>query len=169
MKVLDFAIEVERSGRDFYKKLAESTDRVGLRKIFGMMVKDEQKLLERFRSLKADGIKGSAGNSATLDRAGNLFNALDPGEVLARLQNDLDAYRFILEIEQSLFTLYEEAAERESDRGVRDLLLRIAEAEHREHESIRKVYEFTNAPNEFLAWGEFSNLEEYHNFGRDEG
>jgi hypothetical protein len=49
------------------------------------------------------------------------------------------------------------------------LLRRIATEERRELESLRQLFDFVNAPNEFLAWGEFSNLNEFHNFGRGEG
>lgn len=29
------------------------------------------------------------------------------------------------------------------------------------------VFDFANAPSEYLAWGEFCNLEEFRQFGRD--
>jgi hypothetical protein len=39
----------------------------------------------------------------------------------------------------------------------------------RELESLCKLYDFVAASDEYLARGEFSNLNEFHNFGRDEG
>ncbi|HXV21623.1 MAG TPA: hypothetical protein VD811_11625 [Desulfuromonadales bacterium] len=53
--------------------------------------------------------------------------------------------------------------------STRALFRRIASEERRELESLRKLYDFVDAPNEYLARGEFSNLNEFHNFGRDEG
>lgn len=169
MNVFDFAMDIERSGKRFYEDLAKSTDRAGLRSIFIMMAKDEQVLHDKFQAMKASLQTTAMEDSTALDRARNIFVELDVQKALERIDSDLDAYKFILEVEEKLFRLYEDAAGRETGSEVRDLLLKIAEEEHREHESIRRIYDFVNAPNEYLAWGEFSNLDEYHQFGRDEG
>ena len=47
------------------------------------------------------------------------------------------------------------------------VLLRIAEEEHEHFNILENVFNFVNAPNQYLAWGEFSNLDEFRNFGRD--
>ena len=47
------------------------------------------------------------------------------------------------------------------------LLLQIAEEEHKHFTILENVYNFVNAPNEQLEWGEFSNLGEFRQYGRD--
>jgi hypothetical protein len=32
---------------------------------------------------------------------------------------------------------------------------------------VQNIYDFVNAPTQYLAWGEFSNLDEFRQFGRD--
>lgn len=46
------------------------------------------------------------------------------------------------------------------------MLLRIAAMERHELNDLEQLFDFVNAPNESLEWGEFSNLDEFHNFGR---
>ena len=43
----------------------------------------------------------------------------------------------------------------------------LAAFERHELNEIEKLYDFANAPNCSLEWGEFSNLDEFHAFGRD--
>ena len=87
----------------------------------------------------------------------------------SKFNDDLEAYHYVMRVEAAICRLYEDAARREPNPEVQGLLRRIATEERRELESLRRLYDFVNAPNEFLAWGEFSNLNEFHNFGRDEG
>jgi len=168
MNVFDYAMSIERSGRKFYRSVADRTAVPGVRTIFNMMASDEEELLERFRSMKAAQSMTLA-DSRALERAGNIFaDKLNEREAL-QIDNDLDAYHYVMRIEREICRIYEEAFEREANPEVKGLLRRIASEERRELESLRKLYEFVNAPNEYLAWGEFSNLGEFHNFGRDEG
>jgi len=168
MNVFDYAMEIERSGRKFYRSVADKTAVPGVRTIFAMMASDEEELLERFRAMKA-AQAATLADSRPLEHAGNIFaDTLNEQEAL-QIDNDLDAYHYVMQVEREICRLYEETAEREPNPDVKSLLRRIAVEERRELESLRQLYDFVNAPNEYLAWGEFSNLGEFHNFGRDEG
>jgi len=168
MNVFDYAMETERSGRKFYRTVAEKTAVPGVRTIFTMMASDEEELLERFRAMKAAQTM-TLTDSLALEHAGNIFeDKLNELEAL-QIDNDLDAYYYVMQVEREICRLYEDAAGREPNPEVAKLLRRIAAEERRELESLRQVYDFVNAPNEYLAWGEFSNVGEFHNFGRDEG
>lgn len=168
MNVFDFAMNIERSGSRFYRHLAEKAEQRGLKTIFTMMAKDEEELLERLQAMKASVQTTTREDSMALEEAPNIFkDVLDEQEALS-VPDDLEAYNYVMKVEEGLCQLYENAAEKENNEQVKNLLLKIAAQEHRELENLQKVYDFVNAPNEFLAWGEFSNLDEFHNFGRDE-
>lgn len=169
MNVFDFAMEVERTGRTYYRNLARKAAAPGVRAIFSMMADDEQELLERFRAMKASTQSTTLEDSRVVESLGNDFaKVFAEGEALA-ISSDLEAYNYVMKVERDICRLYEGAAARESKPEVKTLLLKIAAEERRELDSLRKVYDFVNAPNEYLAWGEFSNLNEFHNFGREEG
>jgi hypothetical protein len=46
------------------------------------------------------------------------------------------------------------------------LLAQVARDEEQHIAELENLYDFANAPNHYLAWGEFSNLGEFNNFGR---
>jgi rubrerythrin len=167
MNVFDFAMEVERSGSNFYRNLARRAASPGVRTIFSMMAKDEEQMLGRLQAMRAATQTTTLEDSRALEYVDNIFrHGLDEGEAL-RIDDDLGAYHYVIKVEEAICRLYEEAAGREPDPEVRGLLRRVADEEHRELDSLQRVYDFVNAPNEYLAWGEFSNPDEFRNFGRD--
>lgn len=168
MKVFDFAIKMELDGRELYGKLARETGHAGLKNIFSQLAADEQKHYEIFMALRDRTSTEAMKDTAVLEEAKNLFgDLLKRQEPLGRVEGDVEAYRRAMKLEADSFRLYEEAAERETDAGVRELLLRVAREEHKHYEILRNLHDFANAPNEYLAWREFSNLDEFRQFGRE--
>ena len=165
MNIFDFAIKMEQDGKAYYDKLAKDATLPGLRTIFAGLAEDEQKHYDIFVALR-DGRKNVAmADSTVLEFSKNVFAALptDSGEAV---KDDLDSYRHAMDLEAESFRLYENAAKEEQEEGTKRLLLKIAAEEHRHFEILENIYSFANAPNQFLAWGEFSNLGQFHNFGR---
>ena len=168
MNVFDFAVKMELDGRRFYEKLAKGTDSVGLRNIFLQLADDEKKHHEIFVALKNQARPPAMEDSSALEQAKNVFE-----DLLARKQDlgpgkgDLEAYHHAMGLEAQSFRLYEGAAEKEKDPGLKELLLRIAGEEHKHFDILQNIHDFVNAPSQYLAWGEFSNLAEFHQFGRD--
>jgi len=72
-----------------------------------------------------------------------------------------------MQLEADSFRFYEQAAEKENDPEVKALLLKIAGEEHQHFNILENLYNFVNAPNQHLEWGEFSNLGELRQYGRD--
>lgn len=167
MNVFDFAIKMELDGKSFYEKLARESRHDGLRGIFRRLAADEQKHHDIFLALKKENRPQTMQGSTALEGAKSVF-----ADLLARKENlgpagDLEGYRHAMKMEEDSFRLYEDAAKKERDPGVRDLLLLIAAEEHRHFNILQNIYDFANAPNQYLAWGEFSNLKEFSQFGRD--
>jgi len=168
MNIFDFAIKMELDGRRFYEKLARDTELAGLRNIFLQLAADERKHHSIFLALKNEARPPAMENTPALDQAKNVFeDLLARKETLGTVKGDLEAYRHAMKLEVDSFRLYEGAAEKEKDKDIREILLRIAAEEHKHFEIVQNIYDFVNAPNQYLAWGEFSNLEEFHQFGRD--
>jgi len=92
---------------------------------------------------------------------------ISSGVAVSSAGSDLEAYQEGMDIERKSYQLYKKAAEQEKDDAVRKVLLQIADEEKKHYEILQNIYCFVNAPNQFLAWGEFSNLGEFHNFGRN--
>ncbi len=169
MNVLDFAMDVERSGIHFYRQMASRTGQDGPRTIFQMVAEDEQKILDRLKEMKRELGPIGREDSGVLDRLSNPFRSPALAKDALALKTDIEAYAYVIGLEEGLCRLFEQASEHETDPAVRDLLKQVALEERRELESLSTIRDFVGAPAEFLAWGEFSNQGEFHNFGRDEG
>ena len=168
MNVFDFAMEMEDNGYEYYTNLAETSSLPGLKSIFSDLAEDERKHFTLFRSLKEGSHADSVVNSKALDKAQNIFKKLpDEATTVSNVKETLEAYQHAMKLEADSFRFYEQAAEKEKDPVVKKLLLQIAEEEHKHFTILENLYNFVNAPNEHLAWAEFSNLGEFRQYGRD--
>jgi rubrerythrin len=160
MNVFDFAMQMEMDGKAHYEKLAAGTPIVGLRTIFGRLAADEQKHYDTIQAMKAGG-SGAMADSTVLDEAKNVFQELmSEKTLLGSLKKDLDGYRHAMKIEADSVSLYEDLAKNENSPETVLLLLKIANEEKKHYNIMENLYDFVLAPQNFLAWGEFSNLRE---------
>ena len=170
MKILDFAIAVEQAEHDLYQRLSSCSDKLGIQAIFKMMVSDERKLLKKLRKMKEDPdnyeleISVSQAEKKIIKRT----NAASC-DLLERFEvrDDLSSYNYILRTEQLLLNLYINMKQREDDQDARELLDMIIAEKQEEVDRIHMLYDFVNAPNQFMESGEFSNLKDFGNFGRE--
>jgi len=167
MNVFEFAMKMEVDGKAYYEQMAAATSQPGLRSIFTQLAEDEQKHFETFVALN-DGRSAKMAATSILDGIENVFSRLtEDASALGKELKDLDAYQHAMKLESDSFRFYEEIAEKEQDSKIKELLLQIAGEEHKHFNLIANLFNFINAPNEYLAWREFSNLDEFHQFGRD--
>jgi rubrerythrin len=168
MNVLDFAIEMENDGFEYYNELANTSTLPGLKTIFTSLAADELKHAEVFKALNAGETFGRMPASETLETSKNLFKQLPGGtQELNSIADSLKAYQHAMKLEANSFRFYEEVAAKETNPEVKDLILQIAKEEHTHFNILENVYNFVNAPNQSLEWGEFSNLSEFRQFGRE--
>jgi hypothetical protein len=168
MNIFDFAMKMEEDGKAYYEKLASQTSLPGLRTIFTRLAEDEQKHYEIFQGLKTSGTVPAMQDTTIIAEAKNVFEELPKGEeTLKGLKGDLAAYQHAMKIESNSFQFYKKAAGEENNPVTQKLLARIADEEHKHFNVLENIFNFVNAPNQSLAWGEFSNLDEFGQFGRD--
>ncbi len=162
MNIFDFAMKMEQDGKAYYEKLARQTSLPGLKTIFKRLAEDEQKHYEIFQELKTSGSVPAMQDSNIIAEAKNVFEQLSKEEeTLKELNGVLAAYQHAMKIESESSRFYENAAGEEKNPAIQKLLARIADEEHKHYNVLENIYHFVNAPNQFLAWGEFSNLDEF--------
>lgn len=161
MDIYDYAMKMEFDGKTFYEKLAAECNSEGLCKIFSELALDEQKHFDIFRQLKNQKSVDSMANSSALDGARNIFAEMQADlETQKQLKTNIDGYRFAMKAEKESAELYLDAAEKETDPKVKNLLLRIAAEEQKHLNILENIYEFVNTPDCTLVWGEWSNLDD---------
>jgi len=160
MDIFEFAKKMELDGKAYYEKLASEAATAGLKTIFIRLAADEQKHYDTIQAMKS-GSSAAMADSTVLEEARNLFADLTGDKNIAGcLKGSLDGYEHARKIEADSIRFYEDAAGKESNPDNARLLLRIANEEKKHYNIMDNLYDFTLAPQNFLAWGEFSNLKE---------
>lgn len=160
MNVYEFAMEMELDGKAHYEKLAQGTGITGLRNIFTMLAADEQKHYETVQAMRGGDYRTVA-DSIVLDEAKNVFRGLmNEKTLLGGLRKDLDGYRYAMHVEADSVKLYEDMAKKESSAECVQLFLKLANEEKKHYNIMENLYDFVLAPQNYLEWGEFSNLKE---------
>jgi rubrerythrin len=160
MNIFEFAMKMELDGKSYYEKLAAETPVVGLKTIFVNLAADEQKHFDTIQAIKS-GAFGTMADSTVLEEAKNLFaDLMGDKNIVGSLKRSLDGYEHARRIEADSVRFYEDSAGKESNPDTAGILLRIAGEEKKHYNIMDNLYDFTLAPQNFLAWGEFSNLKE---------
>ena len=160
MNIFDFAMKMELDGKTYYEKLAAETSVSGLKSILISLAADEQKHYEIILAIKT-GTDLKMADSTVLEKAKNLFEVLmGDKNIVASLSKSLDGYLHARNIEANSVKLYEDMAKQEDNQDTVQLLLRIANEEKKHFNVLDNLYDLVLAPQNFLAWGEFSNLKE---------
>jgi len=160
MNVFDFAMKMELDGKTYYEKLSTETPSVGLKTIFTMLAADEQKHYDVIQDIKAGSVRVMA-DTTVLEQAKNVFQDLLGDKTIAgSMKKELDGYRHAMKIEADSVRLYEDMEKKETKPEIAQLFLKIAAEEKKHYNIMENLYDFVLAPQNFLAWGEFSNLKE---------
>ncbi len=161
MDVFEFALKMELDGKAHYEELAAGTTMMGLKTIFTRLAADEQKHYDTIVAIRA-GTTIAMTDTAVLDDAKNVFQGLVADKTVAGgLHKDLDGYRYAMKIEADSVRLYEDMASKEANPETARLFRRIAGEEKKHFNIMENLYDFVLAPQNYLAWGEFSNLKEF--------
>jgi rubrerythrin len=160
MEIFDFAMKMELQGKAVYENLSASAKLPGISTIYASLAADEQKHYEVFRDLKA-GKQWVMTDSPALDQARTVFaQLLSEKDRALDLHEDLDAFRVGLQMELDSIKLYEGMAKKEDDPEKSQLYLRLANEEKKHYNIIDNICDFLTRPKYYLAWREFSNLDE---------
>lgn len=160
MNIFDFAMKMEQDGKAYYEVLAADTPVTALKTIFANLAADEQKHFETIQAIKAGG-EWKMSDTSVLENARNLFQELMGDKTITgSLAKSLDGYQHAREIEADSVRFYEDAAKKADNPATAQLLLRIANEERKHYNIMDNLYDYVLAPQNFLAWGEFSNLKE---------
>ena len=160
MNIFDCAIKMEEDARVYYENLATTVTVPELKTLFSMLAASEREHLDALVEMKG-GIDPQKTSFGALDEASCVFRPLlEKREIIAELKDDPDAYRHAVRNEEGGVRFYEELAAKAEDEGTREVLLKIAGEERKHLNIVENIYSFVESPRTYLAWGEFSNLQE---------
>jgi hypothetical protein len=167
MNIFEFALQMETEASEVYADLARKVVEKGPKRIFTDLASDHMDRRRSIERMRAACGKSSGLNRQNLEEGAIPWHRQPPGIAMMADVDDEEAYRLALKLEEEEFHCYEELLEHSRAKEAKRILQQITEEEGRLLDQYRELYDFINAPNQYLAWGEFSNLDEYHQFGRD--
>lgn len=161
MHVINFALEMEKVGKEYFEKLADETSLIGVKNIFKMLAAEQQNLYNIFKAIESKANTPLLVDSNALERAINIFTKIFNEASKGILRNDLDAYEHAMKIEADIVKFFEDMAQLETNQDAKTLLREIADEEKKLYISIENIHDFVAAPKWNLESTEFSNLKEF--------
>ena len=169
MNAFTVAKKLERDASELYNRLARHTTATSLKTLINDLAADHQ---DRYRTLTA--LTGTSNfptdASKNLDSIAKMLLEHLLMAQSDRKRQDLEkSVRTILELESTTADFYVELQRLASSTPMRSLLQQMIDQEQQDCTMVEEFFQFVNAPNEFLENAEFSNLDEFHQFGRQIG
>jgi len=157
MNNLEFAINMEHDGEKFYKRQAEINKDNSLNTVFLLLEKDEahhaQILQNKFNELT---------DNNTLSQVNNVFKE-SKGFIseFEKIPNQLDAYKFALEIERKSIDLYTSFLSESTDDQSKELFEFLIKQEKDHYTIFEELILLIERPEEWVENAEFGIREEY--------
>ena len=165
MNVYQFAMQMEKDGEDFYRRLAEEATVPGLAKIFTMLAGEEVKHYAVVEKMSRKEKNPQLADTAILDNVKNVFRGMR--EEKEGLFIDTTAattnYRKACSIEAVSEKFYREKAEQVEDENEQRLFLRLAGEEANHLRIMENILEFVSRaePGNWLENAEWHHLDAY--------
>jgi rubrerythrin len=160
MDILEFAMQMELDGRNFYLGLADKAEDAGVRQILEMLARDEMKHYTVLEELKVKEPKMI--DTDILSSAKNVFNEMkDKGEEKTFPSVQIDLYKKAQEIEQKSRNFYLDKAKEIKKEYEKGLFNRLAEEEMQHYILLDNIIGYVSKPKTWLENAEWYHLDEY--------
>jgi len=164
MNVFEYAMKMENDGREYYLKHAERQQNPALKRILLELADDELKHYNIFQAMR-DGSPAEYKESAQthiLKTVRNVFEELKAAEKDFSFPDDAKKiWEHAREIEKKAEDFYREKASETADEKEKEILVRIADEEHKHWVTMEQVIHFLDRPGHWLEDAEWTNLEDF--------
>jgi rubrerythrin len=160
MNILEYAMQMEKDGEEYYRRLARQTDNKGLQTVL-MMLADEE--VKHFRTIeRMQTTEPHMAETTILTDARNIFVQIkESGESFDFDIKQTDLYKKAQDIEKESQDFYTEKANEVTKEYQRELFLKLADEEGKHYFLLDNIIEFVSKPEHWLENAEFFHLEEY--------
>lgn len=159
MSVLDFAINMEIKGAEYYQDLAKKTDSVGLKSILKMLAEDEVMHQRVFEAMKKRSTVPSD-TSKAVTQAEDLFKKV-PKEDFINVNEQLELYNNALEMEKKSIEYYVKQKDLPENSEFVEVIDRIISEEKKHCVILENIANFIGKPESWVEDAEFGTREEY--------
>jgi len=160
MEVFGYAMNMEKEGEEYYRELANNTDKTGLKKIFTWLADEEVKHYNIFENMKKE-IAYTLTQTPLLRNAKTIFEKMRQEKTFDFDASQITMYRKAQDIEKKIQDYYLKEANRLSDARQRETLIKIAKEEEKHYLLLDNIIELVSRPQTWLESAEFYHLDEY--------
>jgi len=161
MDVFEYALQMEKDGEHFYRRIAEKTGSIGLKTIVTMLADEEVKHYEAVERIR-EGRSGRMAETTILDDAINVFSQMnDERDEFAADREQVELYQEARQIEERSRQFYEEKAGQADRKDQRQLFEQLAAEEAKHYFLLGNLIDFVSRPKQWLENAEWYHLEEY--------
>ena len=158
--IFEYAMQMEKDGEDYYRRLAQKTGNNGLRTILTMLADEEVKHYDAIEKIKTQNTQ--IAESEILTDAKNVFVQIkESGESFDFDINEADLYKKARDIEKKSRDFYTEKAGEVTEEYQKELFLKLADEEQKHYVLLDNIIDFVSRPEQWLENAEFFHLEDY--------
>jgi rubrerythrin len=158
--IFEYAMQMEKEGENYYRRLAQQTANKSLQTILTMLADEEVKHYNAIEKIKI--VELHMAETTILADAKNVFVQIqESGESFDFDLGQIEFYKKAQDIEVKSREFYLEKAGQVKEDYQKDLFLRLAEEEKKHYFLLENIIEFVSRPETWLENAEFCHLEEY--------
>ena len=161
MNIFDYAIKMEQDGEQFYRNMAEKSQKMGFKTILNMLAEDEVKHAEVFKNMKNE-VMPDMQNSEVIATSRNIFDQMRNEKIDINSEKDqVELYKKAQGIEAENEAFYREKVNEVSIDAQKKLFLKIADEEKKHAQLLGYIIEMVTRPDRWVEDAEFYHLDEY--------
>ncbi len=156
MKLLDFAMEMEKNGIAYYEELKGKTSNPKLNHIFDILIKNEYEHYEICKSFKESDHFISKSESTVLEDVSDVFTEIKTDGLTNDYKEIAALLKHAISIEERSEKFYRDFVKDESDEQINQAFLIIAGEENKHRFILKRMYEYMMGdPDAELSAGEY--------------
>jgi rubrerythrin len=160
MDIFEYAMQMEKDGESYYRKLAGQTEDKGLKNIFTSLAEDEVKHFKVIEQMKIQ--EPQLAGTSVLTDAKNIFVQMnESGQTFDFDAKQTDLYRKAQDIERKSQQFYQEKAKEVEKEYQKNIFMKLADEEKKHYFLLENIIQFVSRPETWLENAEFYHLEEY--------
>ena len=165
MDIYEFAMQMEKDGENYYRKLIKGCKDPGLKKIFAMLADEEVKHYTFIEQLSQKTGLPQANDTQILENVKNIFVEMREGKQVPQIDTteETNAYRKACDIEEMSRKFYLEKAQEVEGEQAKLLLNQLAKEEEKHLRIMENIVEFISRaePGKWLENAEWHHLDTY--------
>jgi rubrerythrin len=160
MEILEYAMNLEKEGEDYYRTLAENCPNDGVKKILIWLADEEVKHFNIFREMHTGAPKIQV--SDIIERSKNVFTEMKISKSFEAISpTQTAAYRKALDLERKTYDFYMKQFEESEDPEHKKIFLTVANEEDKHYKLVYSIIDFITAPERYIDNAEFYHIGPY--------